>query len=182
MIDTQNTPSPAITEAAIDNETNRIIAATCAKHGIRPSDLPPGAADDARRAAKDMLEADATTKANPLYAQLEAEREAHRLTQATLAAVKQTRIAPNNDVKPVADVARVRGLMGDRDWYALTDNGRLQSCGINPAEVTAVERQQCKELFGRGCDSHYANDFFKQNAARYRHLKNIAIILGLQGK
>src|ERR1035438_1073988 len=48
MIDTQNTTSPAVTDAAIDAETNRIIAATCVKHGIQPSDLPPGAADDAR--------------------------------------------------------------------------------------------------------------------------------------
>jgi hypothetical protein len=102
MTDTQSTTSTAVTDDAIDAETNRIIAATCVKHGIQPSDLPPGAADDARRAAKEMLQADAAQKANPLYTQLQAEREAHRLTQMTLEAVKQTRVGVANDVKPVA--------------------------------------------------------------------------------
>jgi hypothetical protein len=180
-LENQNTPV-AITDADVDRETNRLIAAACAKHNITVSELPPGTVESARQNARDMLETEAALKSNPLYGQLQAEREAHKLTRMELGAVKQTRIAPNNDVKPVADVARVRGLMGERDWHALTDGGRLAACGIPPATVTPIEIQEAKNLFGRGVDSHYASNFFKQDAGRYRHLKNIAIVLGLQGK
>ena len=176
-----NTPI-AITDADVDRETNRLIAAPCAKHNIHVSELPPGTVESTRQSAREMLEADAAQKANPVYQQLIAEREAHKLTQMQLQAVSQTRIAPNNDVKPVADVARVRGLMGESSWHALTDNGRLAACGIPPATVTPLEIQEAKNLFGTGSDSHYANNAFKQDAGRYRLLKNIAIILGLQGK
>ena len=72
--------------------------------------------------------------------------------------------------------------MGERDWFALTDNGRLQACGIAPNSVTEVEIQEAKKLFSSGSDSSYASNAFKQDAGRYRLLKNIAVILGLQGK
>jgi hypothetical protein len=144
--------------------------------------VPQEAKDDAYRYAKAALEEKQAEAANPVYAQLQAEREAHRLTQMQLEAVKQTRVNVANDTRPALDPAIIRARMGERDWFALTDSGRLQSIGVDPASVTGVEKQQIKELFGRGCDSHYANDFFKQNAGRYRLLKNIAVVLNLQGK
>lgn len=181
-IENTETQLTAADEFAIQTTTNELIRKAASKNGMRFEDVPVEAREDALRYATNAFREEQAVKANPLYAQLQAEREAHKLTQAQLQAVKQTRVTAANNVTPVADVARVRGLMGERDWHALTDNGRLQSCGIDPASVTAVERQQCKELFGRGCDSHHANDTFKADAGRYRHLKNIAIILNLQGK
>ena len=180
MSDTQNTPL-AIEEAAIKIAADNMIRQAAAKNNMTFEQVPEQAKQDAYAYAKASIEADQALKANPLYTQLQAEREAHKLTQAQLEAVKQTRIAPNNDVKPVADVSRVRGLMGENSWMALTDNGRLAACGIPPASVTSVELTEAKKIFGRGCDSHYSSNAFKQDAGRYRHLKNIAIILGLQG-
>jgi hypothetical protein len=180
-LDTQNTPSISETdEVAIRAAANQIIAAAAQKGGYSVSEIPEEAKLDALNYARNAYAEEQAQKSNPVYAQLQAEREAHRLTQLQLQAVSQTRIAPNNDVKPVADVSRVRGLMGERDWHSLTDSGRLAACGIS--QVTAVERQQCKELFGRGCDSHRASDFFKSDAGEYRRLKNIAIVMGWQGQ
>lgn len=170
------------TERDIENETNRLLAAACQKAGLHPSQLPVEAVEDARNAARNKVEREQALAANPVYAQLEAERAAHKITQMQLEAVKQTRVNVGNDTRPALDPAIIRARMGENDWHALTDNGRLQSIGVDPATVTGVERQQIKELFGRGCDSHYANDFFKQNAGRYRLLKNIAVVLNLQGK
>ena len=169
-----------VTETAVNQAAESMILANCRKHEISREDFPADRVEEARQIVRREMEAEAELKSNPLYARVQAAEEAARLAKMELAAVKQTRIAPNNDVKPVADVARVRGLMGERDWHALTDSGRLAACGIS--QVSAVERQQCKELFGRGCDSHHANDFFKSNAGEYRRLKNIAIVLGIQGQ
>jgi len=176
-IENQSTIDPAIKIAA-----DQLIRQAAQKSGIRLEDVPAEAREDAYRYAKAAYEEDQALKANPVYAQLEAERAAHKLTQAQLAAVKQTRVTVGNNVQPAANVEVVRARMGERDWYALTDNGRLQACGINPATVTPVEIQECKRLFGRGVDSAYSCNFFKQDAGRYRTLKNIAIILGIQGQ
>jgi hypothetical protein len=181
---TIETIDPTVTNAAIDAETNRLINSTLQKHGLTLEQLNqqcPGAAEDARRTAREFVEREQEIAANPVYQQLQAEREAHKLTKMQLEAMKQTRVAVGNDVQPVADVAVVRARLGERDWYALTDNGRLQSCGIDPNKVTPLVREECKKLFGRGADSHYANDFYKSNAGQYRNLKNIAIVLGIQG-
>lgn len=180
-IEHENTPA-AISESSIQDAANQLIRAAAHKSGMSFEEVPQQAKDDAYAYAKASIEAEQALKSNPLYTQLQAEREAHKLTQMQLEASRQTRIAPNNDVKPVADVARVRGLMGETSWFALTDNGRLAACGIPPATVTPLEIEECKKLFGRGCDSHYASNAFKQDAGLYRHRKNIAIILGIQGK
>lgn len=182
-LENQNSPATLTEsdEVAIRAEANRLIADAAQKGGYTVDQIPQQARNDAYSYARNAYVEERAKKANPLYAQLEAEREAHKRTKLELSAARETRIAPHNDVKPVADVARVRGLMGERDWHALTDAGRLASCGIPPATVTPVEIQEAKSLFGRGADSHFANDYFKRDAGRYRHLKNIAIILNLQG-
>jgi hypothetical protein len=72
--------------------------------------------------------------------------------------------------------------MGEGDWRALTDDGRLRSCGIDPRNVTQLDLQEAKKVFGRGMDSHYSSNLSKQDWARYKHLKNIAIVLGIQGQ
>jgi hypothetical protein len=181
-VDNLSTIDPTVTEADIKIAAENLIRAAAAKHGMRFEDVPQEARDDAYNFAKASVEVQQAEAANPVYKQLEAEREAHRLTQMQLAAVKQTRVAAANDVQPVANVALIRGQLGEKTWMALTDNGRLQACGINPATVTPVEIKEAKKLFGRGIDSHYSSNAFKQDAGRYRHLKNVAIILGLQGQ
>jgi hypothetical protein len=181
-IENQSTIDTTAQDAAIKVAADNLIRAAAVKNGMTLEQVPQEAKEDAYRFAKAAYEEDQARAANPVYAQLQAEREAHRLTQMQLQAVKQTRVTVGNNVQPVANVAVVRAQMGERDWYALTDNGRLQACGINPATVTTVEIQECKRLFGRGIDSAYSSNFFKQDAGRYRTLKNIAIVLGIQGQ
>lgn len=184
MTDTQNTPA-VITDAdeiAIRAAATQIIAKAALKGGYTIDQIPQEAKDDALNFARNAYAEDQAQKANPLYAQLQAEREAHRLTKMQMDAIKQTRVSVGNDVRPGLNPEVVSAQMGELDWRALTDNGRLQSCGIDPSKVTDVERLEAKKLFGRGMDSHYSSNFFKQDAGRYRHLKNIAIILGIQGQ
>jgi hypothetical protein len=178
----ESTIDPAVTNAAIDAETSRIIAASCARHNIQPSQLPPGAADDARRAAREFVELQQDMEANPVYKMLEAERAAHKLTQMQLNAAKQVRPTMGSNTPPVANVEITRARMGEREWFALTNDGRLQSCGIDPATVTPLVREECAKLFGRKMDSAYSSNFFKQDGGRYHFLKNVAIILGIQGQ
>jgi len=182
-IETFSTASPAVNnEVAIKQAADQLIRVAAEKNGMTIEQVPQEAREDAYRFAKAAYEEDQALKSNPVYAQLQAEREAHRLTKMTLEAVKQTRPTVGSNAQPSANVEVVRAQMGERDWHALTDNGRLQACGINPATVTQVEIQESKRLFGKGIDSAYSSNFFKQDSGRYRHLKSIAIVLGLQGK
>jgi hypothetical protein len=181
-IENANTPA-AIEEAAIRQAADQIIRTSAAKHGMTFEQVPQDAKDDAYRYAAAAYAEDQAQKVNPVYAQLQAEREAHRITQMTLDAVKQTRPAVGTNGSPSSlnpDI--VRAQMGEGEWRALTDNGRLQVCGINPATVTQVEILEAKKVFGRGTDTHYAANLAKQDWTRYKHLKNLAIVLGIQGQ
>ena len=170
-LDTNDSPA---TVAAIDAETTRIITATCEKHQIHPSQLPAGAADDARRAARDMILRDEARKANPLYTELEQEREKGRLLQMQLDAVKQSRVNAGNDRQPAVSVDVARAKLGELEWsHRMTDAQRLQAIGVNPAEVTPETRQTIMEIFGPHSDHHRASDLMKADAFRYRTLKNI---------
>ena len=76
-IENQNTP--AATEAAITSATNKLIQASCLKHGITVDQIPPDAIEDARRTAREMVESDQRKQSNEyfhLYEQQKAEAEA----------------------------------------------------------------------------------------------------------
>ena len=177
-----STTTPEANEAAIKTAADNLIRQAAAKNGLTFEQVPQEAKDDAYRFAKAAFDEDQAIKSNPVYAQLQAEREAHKLTQMELQAVRQSRAPVGNDTHPAIDPHVKRMQMGENQWHALTDNGRLGSCGIDPATVTDVERLEAKKLFGRQMDSHYSSNFFKQSPGRYRHLKAIAIILGIQGQ
>ena len=168
-------------EVAIKQAADEMIRQAAAKIGKGFEDVPQEAREDAYRYARATLEEEQALKANPVYAQLQAEREAHRLTQMQLAAVSQTRISVGNNVKSGPNPDIVRAQLGEQNWQTLTDNGRLQACGIDPAKVTPLEIQECQKVFGRKMDSHYSSNLSKQDWARYQHLKRIAIVLGIQG-
>lgn len=170
-LETQNSPE---INAAIDAETTRIINATCEKHQIHPSQLPEGAADDARRAARDMILREEARKANPLYSELEQEREKGRLLQLQLDAVKQSRVNVGNDRRPAVTVAVARAKLGELEWvHRMTDAQRLQAIGVNPVEVTAETKQTILEIFGPHSDHRRASDLMKADSFRYRTLKEI---------
>ena len=171
MAEIQNTPE---IDAAIDRETTRIINATCEKHQIHPSQLPPGAVEDAKRAGRDMILRDEARKANPLYSELEQEREKGRLLEMQLEAVKQSRVNVGNDRRPAVTVDVARAKLGELEWvHRMTDAQRLQAIGVNPVEVTAETRQTILEIFGPKSDHHRASDLMKADSLRYRTLKEI---------
>jgi hypothetical protein len=180
----ENTESQltAADEFAIQTTTNDLIRKAAAKSGMRFEDVPVEAREDALRYTKAAFAEEQAVKANPLYAQLQAEREAHRLTKMQMDAVKQTRIGAPSNAKGGPDPNVVRAQLGENNWRALTDNGRLQACGINPATVSPVEILEAKKVFGRGMDSHYSSNLSKQDWGRYQHLKRIAVVLNIQGQ
>jgi hypothetical protein len=182
-IENQSTIDTTAQDTAIKIAADNLIRAAAVKNGMTLEQVPQEAREDAYRFAKAAYEEDQALKSNPVYASLQAEREAHKLTRLQLEAVKQTRPTLGTNAQPSSlNPEVVRAQMGEGEWRALTDNGRLQACGINPTTVTPVEIQECKKIFGRGMDSHYSSNAFKQDSARYRHLKNIAIVLGIQGQ
>jgi hypothetical protein len=180
MIDTQNTTSPAVTDAAIDAETNRIIAATCVKHGIQPSDLPPGAADDARRAAREMIESEARKDSNEYFHLYNQEKQARETAEATLKAVRENRnIAANTaDHRHTVTAERARALMGNEQWFMCTADQRIQAVDVDPKSVDKV---QLRALFGRGHSTADAVDFAKANPRRYAALREAAKAIGVYG-
>jgi hypothetical protein len=89
---------------------------------------------------------------------------------------------PQNAGRSGPDPVVVRAQLGEGNWRALTDNGRLQACGINPVEVTPLDLQEAQKVFGRKMDSHYSSNLAKQDWTRYQHLKKIAVILNIQGQ
>jgi hypothetical protein len=182
-IDTNTTSPAAITESAVNQAAEAIIQTNCNRHGMSREQFPADGVEEARRIARQELEADAALKANPLFLQLEAERAARLQAEATLAAVSQSRANPNaQSVRTGPDPNVVRAQLGEVQWKMLSDNGRLQACGIQPSSVTPVELLEAKKLFGRGMVSSYSSNFFKQDQARYQHLKRIAVVLNIQGQ
>jgi hypothetical protein len=173
------------TNKAIETETNRIISATLQKHGITLDQLKqqcPGAVEDAQRVAKDGVEKAQALEANPVYAQLEAEREAHRLTQMALEASRQIRPNNTNVASPTLDPTIVRAKLGEREYWALTDDGRLAAIGVAPGTVTRVDHENIKALFGKHTSSAFASNYQKQSPTDYKRLRAIATVLDLKGK
>jgi hypothetical protein len=170
-IDTQNTPEM---NAAIDSEMNRIIATSCAKHGIHPSQLDAGSIADARRTAAEMVLRDQARQANPMFTELEQRNEKIRLLEMQVDALKGARANSGNDRQPAMTVDVARKKLGELEWsHRMSEAQRLQAIGINPAEVTAETKQTIMDIFGPHSDHRRASDLMKTDALRYRTLREI---------
>jgi hypothetical protein len=182
---TQSTPAPSPEgiEKAIDSEANRIISATLQKHNMTLDQLNqqcPGAVEDARNTAKQMIERDTARKENPMYAELEQEREKSRLLQAQVNALKTSRTNTANDRRPAITAEQARAQVGELEWnHRMTDAQRLQVLGVEPSTVDAATRQQIMAVFGPKSDHRRASDLMKADAFRYRQLKEIGRALRL---
>ena len=182
MSENQNTPV-AIEESAIKQAADALIRQAAAKNGMTVEQVPEQAKQDAYNYARNAYVEEQALKSNPLWAQLEAERAAHAQTKKTLEATQQVRPQPVNGSRDTGpDPVVVRAQMGEGNWRALTDNGRLQACNLDPNSVTQVDLTEAKRCFGRGTDTHYASNLSKQDWGRYKRLKRIAIVLGIQGQ
>src|SRR5579859_6268256 len=91
--ETQNTPVAitAADEIAIKTAADTLIRAAAAKNGWTYEQVPIEARTDALNYARNSYIEEQARKANPVYAQLQAEREAHKLTQMQLDSLRQTR-------------------------------------------------------------------------------------------
>ena len=175
-LDTSNTT--AVTDAAIDAETNRIVAANLAKHNKTIDQLPPGAMEDARRTAREMVESDQRNQNNEyfhLYNQQKAEAEALK-TQ--LGAVRENRTA-RADTRTVDTMEQVRERVGRANWFQLSEAGKLTALGLDPA---TIDKAQLRTLFGKHTDTAAAVDFSKVNGYRYKQLRQAALALDITGK
>ena len=172
--------NPAITEAAVNQAADKIISSTCAKYGIQPSQLPAGAVEDARRAAREMVESDARKDSNEYYHLYNQEKQARESAEATLKAVRENRnIAANTaDHRHTVTAERARGLMGREQWYMCTEAQKIQAVDVDP---TSVDKVQLRALFGRGHSTADAVDFSKANPRRYAALREVAKALNIYG-
>lgn len=170
-------------EAQIKTAADGMIRTAAQRANMTFEDVPQYAKDDALRTAKAAFEEQKAQESNPLWKELQAEREAHALTRKTLEATQQVRPKPVNGSRDTGpDPVVVRAQMGEGNWRALTDNGRLQACNVDPSSVTQADLTEAKRVFGRGTDTHYASDLAKRDFARYKHLKRIAVVLNIQGQ
>jgi hypothetical protein len=182
-VENQSTSAPAVNNeaainAATDAETNRIITATCAKHGIQPADLPAGAVEDARRSAREMVESDARKASNEYYHLYEAQKRENEALKSQLGAVRENRAA-KADTRTVDTMEQVRERVGRATWFQLSESGKLTALGLDPS---TVDKMQLRTLFGAKTDTALAVDFAKTNPYRYRQLRQAALALNITGK
>jgi hypothetical protein len=170
--------SPAINEAAITAAADEIIARTAARHNMQVADLPAGAVDDARRAAREMLESDARNQSNEYYRLWEQQRQENEALKAQLGAVRENRVA-RADTRTVDTMEQVRDRIGRAAWFQLPESGKLTAMGLDPA---SVDKQQLRDLFGRHTDTALAVDLMKTSPYRYKQLKQAALALNITGK
>jgi hypothetical protein len=176
-IETQNT-TPVVTDAAIDAETNRIVAASLAKHNMSIDQLPPGAMEDARRAAKEMLEADARNQSNEYFHLYQQQKQEAEALKAQLGAVRENRTA-RADTRTVDTMEQVRERVGRATWFQFSEAQKLTALGLDPA---TVDKNQLRTLFGRNTDTAFAVDFMKTNPYLYKQYRQASLALNITGK
>lgn len=173
----------APTESDINAAAEKMIAVNCQRHNVSRENFPSDGVEEAKRLARQELEADFALRSNPLYERLKASEEAARQARLERDAALQVRPSTGgNSTGGTKDPHVVRAQLGEANYRALTDNGRLMSCGVDPSKVGPVELQDAKKIFGRGADTHFASNMMKQDAARYHYLKTIAVVMNIQGQ
>jgi hypothetical protein len=178
MTDIQIATDPAATDRAITAAADKIIASTCLKHGIQPSDLLPNAIEDARMAAREFVEAEARKQDNEYYHLYEQQKAETEALKAQLGAVRENRAA-KADTRTVDTMEMIRKRVGRATWFQLSEAGKLSAMGLDPA---SVDKNQLRTLFGASTDTAFAVDFMKTNPYCYRQLKQAAMALNITGK
>ena len=102
--------------------------------------------------------------------------ENDRLKQVLTAA----RLDPNyvdapSHTKPALSAEQIRAQLGPLRLLNMTEVEKLASVGINDP---SVNRGMLLSIFGIGADSRIGSDLMKSNRARYRTLKEAAILIG----
>jgi hypothetical protein len=170
-----------VSEAQVKNLAESKITQTCAEHGVQRGDLKDTVIADAYDWAKEKLTADAERDADPNYQLRESLREENRILKMQIEALKSgrgTTSGPTNST--VMDADMMAQKFGPAVWnHQLNGDGRLQSCGIDPALNTAGFRAEIKEYFGPGSSSMKASELARSNHARYKLLKTAGKCLRL---
>jgi hypothetical protein len=170
--------TPAVTEAAVNQATDKLIQAACLKHGITQDQLPAGAVEDARRTAREMVEADTRKQSNEYYHLYNQEKQAREAAEAQLTAVRENRTA-RADTRTVDTMEMVRERVGRTTWFQLTEAQKLTALGLDPASVDKV---QLRTLFGKNTDTAAAVDYARAQPFRYKQLRQAALALNITGK
>jgi len=175
------------TSAAVEKETQRILASNAERHGKRVSDFTLAQVEDARTAARQTVERQQALESNPLYASLEATRQKNAELEAQLAAVRagqQTRSQQDAFSREssgrITDAARTQARLGN-EWYLMTQAQKFAAVGIDPQTVTPETKEHARRIFGRGADTAAAVDLSRANPGRYKQLKEVAQITGVYG-
>jgi hypothetical protein len=172
------TIDPTATDRAIREAADKIISATCTKHGITPDQLPEGAIADARRAATEMVESDQRNQSNEYFHLYQQQKQEAEALKAQLGAVRENRTAAT-DKRTVTSMERTRDLMGRATWFQLSEAQKITALGVDPA---SVDKAQLRTLFGKATDTSAAVDFMKTNPYRYKQLREVALALNITGK
>lgn len=169
---------PAVTEQAVQNEVDRLIAATCQKHGVTRDQIKDEVIKGAYAAAREMLEGERQKQMNPYVGLYEKSQAEIATLRAQLGAVQERQTAAKDDRHPPT-YEMVRDRVGRATWFQLSEGQKLQAMGIDPQ---TFDKAQARAMFGRNPDTALAVDFKKVNPFRYRQLKEGAMALGITGK
>jgi hypothetical protein len=172
---------PAVTQEAIERETERLIRVAAERNGISPDVLREQVKEEAIAQAKANLAKSAADTSNPYIALYAAERQQRETAENTLQAVRDQGTkssAPTGD-KPHIVVERAKFRVGAHAWnQKLTSDQKLAAVGIPPASVSVKE---AAKVFGRGADQKLGIDLMKSDPQRYRTLKLAAMATGVYG-
>jgi len=113
-------------------------------------------------------------------AELEAKLREQQSAAAAQHAVKEAQKPASQHVGTFAQNATRASLiasMGNARWHQLSLKERMNAQGEK--EPSPIEIEEAKKFFGRNSDGKQANGLAKNNPARYRRLRVIAIETGI---
>jgi hypothetical protein len=179
----------AIDEAQVRKLAEQAIESTCERHGVERNQLKDEAIADAYASARARVLHEKEHSQDVGYQALLQERRKTAALEAQIAALSMSKPVANESGNAgharssrLPDSEIVRAKLGPAAWNALTLDGRLTACGIQPSEVTASMREEISEVFGRNANSKRAADLHATRPDHYRKLKSVANILNLTGK
>jgi hypothetical protein len=175
-VDTSAVDQPiAVTEEAVQVESNRLLAVAAAKHGLAISEIPADVRERATAEARALLEANARNQNSPMAKMYDEARQRAELAEAQLKALRESHIRPEGNVI-VETAERARARAGEVGWSRMTVEQRLASIGV---DHTIVDKAELSQLFGKNSDHKRASDLHRTDQRRYKTLKETAKVLGI---